>query len=726
MDNDSQKYSNNLAHEKSPYLLQHANNPVNWQAWGKEAFAGAVADDKPVLLSIGYSTCHWCHVMADESFSDPAVAEIMNRAFICIKLDREERPDLDQIYITAVSALNGSAGWPLNVFLTPDGRPFFGGTYFPPDSRPGMPSWTDVLLHVERAWNNPDTKKKIMSSAEAMTDVLKQHLSAKSGPQNSTGSAGDRALIENAVKALTVAFDKTNGGFSRAPKFPMPPTLLFLLEAARLGRSRVIDPELGRLALDMAIQTLNAMADGGIFDHIGGGFHRYATDDHWHLPHFEKMLYDNALLAAVYLEAGNLVGDNRPAEMAMEVLTYMTRDLMHADGGFYSAEDADSYPLEQGVGRKREGAFYGWRTEALRALLSSENYEIVKYYYGLRPDGNVDHDPLNEFSEINVLYRAHSVAETSVRFDLSEDQVKRILSRSRNIIFTERARRPRPHLDDKILTAWNGLALTALSKGFMYLKNRAFLDAARKTAVFIRNNLYDSGVRPLLKRRWRDGSSGVDGLAEDYIFLIQGLLDLYQADLDATHLSWALPLAESFYDRFYDQITGTCFTVADDHDPHLLFRPTDDHDNVLPSVTSTAAIVFSRLAALTGKEKYHRAAQSLMAHARSDLQQHPTGALLMVAALGRNLTGYNRIVVFGEPHDPAARDLIRTARSAGTGSVDILLIDNPATIDILEPYIPDILSYVPPDSQPVAYACSGHICHPPVSSSAELQQVLSL
>ena len=720
------KNSNNLKYEKSPYLLQHAQNPVYWQAWGEDAFARALAEDKPLLLSIGYSTCHWCHVMADESFSDPAVAEIMNRAFVCIKLDREERPDLDQIYITAVSALSGSAGWPLNVFLTPDGRPFFGGTYFPPGSRAGMPSWTDVLLQVEHAWNDPETKKKIMSSAEAVTEILKQHLSRKDGRQNSPGQADDKALIENAVNVLSAGYDKTNGGFSRAPKFPMPPTLIFLLEAARLGRLQVIDPEQGRMALEMAIHTLTAMADGGIFDHIGGGFHRYATDDRWHLPHFEKMLYDNALLAAVYLEADTLVDDNRPAQVAADVLTYMTRDLMHRDGGFYSAEDADSYPVEQGVGRKREGAFYGWRTETLRTLLSSENYEIVRFHYGLRPDGNVEHDPFNEFTETNVLYRAHTVAETAAQFRLSEDQVRKILSRSRHIMFTERSRRPRPHLDDKILTAWNGLALTALSKGFLTLKNRAFLDAARKTAAFIRKNLYDAGSRRLLKRRWRDGVSGVDGLAEDYIFLIQGLLDLYQADLDAVHLSWALSLAQSFYDRFYDQTTGTCFAVAVDHDPHLLFRPADDHDNVLPSVTSTAALVFSRLAALTGNREYRLAALNLMDHARIDLQQRPTGAPLMLAALGRNLSGYNRIVVFGEPHDPAARDLIRTARSAGTGGIDILLIDNPATVDLLEPDIPDIMSYVPPDSQPVAYACFDHACHPPVSNTADLERMLTM
>ncbi len=407
------------------------------------------------------------------------------------------------------------------------------------------------------------------------------------------------------------------------------------------------------------------------------------------------------------------------------MLTYLIRDLMHENGGFYSAEDADSYPVKDGAGKKREGAFYVWRSETVRALLSSENYEIAKYYYGIQCDGNVEHDPFGEFTETNVLYRAHTVAETAARFNLSEGQVRKILARARNIMFAERGRRPRPHLDDKILTGWNGLALTALAKGFLGLGNRVFLEAAQKTTAFIRDNLYEPTGQRLLQRRWRDGQSGIDGLAEDYIFLIQGLLDLYQADFDAAHLSWALKLADRFYNRFYDKNTATCFAVAADHDRHLLFRPADDHDNVLPSVTSTAAATFFRLAVLTGNREYETAAKDLLADARDNLKKNPLAAPLMVSALGRNLSGHSRIVIFGEPHDPAARSLIKTARSAA-GNVDILLIDNPVTVDILEPDIPDILSYVPRDSRPVAYACSGRTCHPPVSNKADLQRVLSL
>jgi len=421
------EYENRLIREKSPYLLQHAHNPVDWYAWGDEAFARAVADDKPVLLSIGYSTCHWCHVMAEESFSDPAVAEIMNRAFVSIKLDREERPDVDHIYITAVSALSGSAGWPLNVFLTPDGRPFYGGTYFPPDPRPGMPCWKDVLLQIERAWNDPETRKKILASAASVVDILKQHLSAGDVPEKTAAQDSDDDPVVRAVKALAENFEKRYGGFSRAPKFPMPPTLTFLLTAARLGRLEIIDPQTGRVALDMARQTLKSMADGGIFDHVGGGFHRYATDEQWHLPHFEKMLYDNAQLASVYLDAQALITESWPARVAAETLDYMLRDLARPEGGFYSAEDADSYIDKAGTGKKQEGAFYGWRLDAVQSLLAPREAGLFSFYYGLLPEGNVRHDLSGDFKGVNVLFCGRTVAETAARFSLSEEQVGEIL-----------------------------------------------------------------------------------------------------------------------------------------------------------------------------------------------------------------------------------------------------------------------------------------------------------
>ncbi|MEW6078201.1 MAG: thioredoxin domain-containing protein [Thermodesulfobacteriota bacterium] len=721
----NQKFENRLIHEKSPYLLQHAHNPVDWHAWGEEVFSLAAAADKPVLLSIGYSTCHWCHVMADESFSDPAVAEIMNRAFFCIKLDREERPDIDHIYITAVSALNGSAGWPLNVFLTPDGRPFFGGTYFPPAGRPGLPSWKDVLLHIERAWNDPETKKKILASSTALTDVLKQHLSSRAGPPVNGQQANDMQLIAGAVKVLADNYDNNFGGFSRAPKFPMPPTLSFLLTAARLGRIQKIEPRMGQAALDMVRHTLKTMADGGIFDQVGGGFHRYATDERWHLPHFEKMLYDNAQLASVYLDAQDLIDDPWPSEKAAEILDYMVRDLMRPEGGFYSAEDADSYPGKPGVGHKKEGAFYGWRLSDVQSALPRQDADIMAYHFGLEPDGNVRHDPSGEFGGINVPFCAHTLAETAARFALSEEEAGRILSRGRDILFAERNRRPRPHLDDKILTSWNGLALTALSKGFLVLGREKYLEGARKTAAFIHENLYDEATGNL-RRRWRDGEAGIDGLAEDYIFLVQGLLDLYRAGLDPDHLAWALEISDRFYNLFYDNMSGSCFAVADGHDRHLLFRPADETDNVLPSVSSTAVLAFQRLAALTGSARYEQAAGRLLARARAGLEQHPVSAPLMLAALGNRLAGHNRIVVFGNLTDAVTGAMIQAARSNAAVGNDVLLIDGPAAIDTLGPHIPDILSYVPGDNRPAAWVCAGHTCHPPVSDPDKVRRLLSV
>jgi hypothetical protein len=467
------------------------------------------------------------------------------------------------------------------------------------------------------------------------------------------------------------------------------------------------------------------MAGSGMYDHVAGGFHRYSTDEKWLVPHFEKMLYDNAQLASVYLDARSLINEPWPSETAAEILDYMIRDLMRPDGGFYSAEDADSYPDKPGVGHKKEGAFYGWRLSEVRSLLPGQEAEIMAYHYGLGPEGNVRQDSFGEFAGINVPFRAHSLTETAVRFALSEEETDRILARSRDILFAERNRRPRPHLDDKILTSWNGLALTALSKGFLVLGHEKYLEAARKTAAFIHEHLYDAATGNL-KRRWRDGDSGIEGLAEDYIFLIQGLLDLYRAGLDPGHLSWALELAGRFYNLFYDEAAGACFAVAPGHDRRLIFRPADEMDNVLPSVSSTAVLVFQRLAALNGGARYEQAAERLLASARTGLEQHPVSAPLMLAALGNRLAGHSRIVVFGNLTDAVTRALIQAARSGAAVENDVLLIDGPATIDMLEPHIPDILSYVPGDNRPAAWVCAGHTCHPPVSDPDKVRRLLSV
>ncbi|MFP4444838.1 MAG: thioredoxin domain-containing protein [Desulfosudaceae bacterium] len=716
-------YSNHLAHEKSPYLLQHADNPVHWYPWGKEAFDAAVAEDKPILLSVGYSTCHWCHVMAEESFSDPAVAEIMNRSFVSIKLDREERPDIDRIYISAVSALNGSAGWPLNVFLTPDGRPFYGGTYFPNRSRSGMPAWRDVLIQIERAWQDPDMKQKILTSAEGITDALERHL-AGAADENSPDRQPDAAvLISAALDAVTPRYDPVYGGFSRAPKFPMPPLLELLLTAARLGRTGKIDPDKGEQALDMLGQTLLAMTRGGIFDQLGGGFHRYATDEKWHLPHFEKMLYDNAQLAAILLDTQPFIESDWPSRAAEETLDYLLREMAHPEGGFYSAQDADSYVVDEGVGEKREGAFYAWQLKEVEELLPAGTAAAIQHFYGLRAGGNVETDPLAEFNRLNIFFQAATPAETAAALDRSEEEVRQMLYQGRQVLRETRSQRPRPHRDDKILTAWNGLVLSALARGFLVLGRADFLATARDTVRFIRENLYEES-RGRLFRSWRQGRSDIAGQAEDYILLAAGLLDLYQADLDPDHLAWALDLARQFSDQFCDAAGGACFAVAAGHDPYLIFRPRDDQDNVTPSATSAAALVFLRLAALTGDAALEETAHTLMRQSASLLASQPLAAPLMLTAMGYDLAGKIRVAISGRSDDSGTARLLETARTASFWPAEILLADDSPAWEKLAGREPALAEISSTGATAAALVCAGHTCLSPVGDPEELRRQL--
>src|SRR4030042_440335 len=461
--------ANRLINEKSPYLLQHARNPVDWYPWSEEAFSRARSENKPILLSIGYSTCHWCHVMERESFSDPKIAETMNSHFVCIKLDREERPDLDHIYITAVSSLTGSAGWPLNVFLTPELKPFFGGTYFSPEPGPGRISWPDLLRMLAKAWADPAQHLKIMDSADELTRLIISIASSGGGSQKI-----DPDLPEAAFKAFEKSHDKVWGGFSRAPKFPSPSILSFLLSYhAHAGRSKRTE---GQKALQMALLTLRGMARGGIFDQLGGGFHRYSTDSRWLVPHFEKMLYDNAQLICSYLEAFRITGDLFFKKTAEETILYILRDMIDPEGGFFSAEDADSLPSnadsasrEAVIGKKEEGAFYVWPLSEVKDLLGDRDAGIVSYRYGLRPGGNVDNDPYGEFRGKNILYREKSIEETARKFGMSVPAVTGILEQANMRLLEYRNKRPRPHLDDQIITEWNGMMISALAKAFTVL-----------------------------------------------------------------------------------------------------------------------------------------------------------------------------------------------------------------------------------------------------------------
>src|SRR6266496_4142772 len=544
-------HTNRLAREKSPYLLQHAHNPVDWFPWVEEAFAKARRENKPIFLSIVYSTCHLCHVMAHESFEDEATAEIMNREFVNIKVDREERPDVDRVYMTFVQATTGGGGWPMSVWLTPQLEPFVGGTYFPPEDRFGQPAFKKVLQRVAEAWKND--REKISKQGANIVDALRE--AAKD--QTSAGRI-DAAILESAYQQFARTFDAHEGGFGGGRKFPRPVTLNFLTRF----RARNPDSDPGQHALEMVLLTLRKMASGGMHDHIGGGFHRYSVDGHWHVPHFEKMLYDQAQLASAYLDAFQITGDTEFAATAREILDYVRRDMTSPEGGFYSAEDADS-PVVAGIDhpghrKNAEGAYYVWTKKKIDDALG-EDARVFSFHYGVEENGNAPAgaDPHGEFVGKNILIERHSMAETA-RFrstgvppvgptgvspvdDKEEDSVERLLAQSRQKLFSIRNKRSRPHLDDKIIAAWNGLMVSAFAGGAQVLDDASYLEIATRAAEFIRANIYDES-RQILFRSYREGRGEVEGFADDYAFVIQGLLDLYEASFETRWLKFALEL----------------------------------------------------------------------------------------------------------------------------------------------------------------------------------------
>ena len=621
---------NRLAAEASPYLLQHANNPVDWYPWGDAAFAKAQREEKPIFLSIGYSTCHWCHVMEHESFESPDIADALNRDFVAIKVDREERPDVDRVYMTFVQATTGSGGWPMSVWLTPDLKPFFGGTYFPPSSRWGRPGFVDILIEIARVWK--EERDRVVQSAATLIERLK-------APQDHAGGVGAAASAEpiagpevlaQGVEQFERAFDRRNGGFGTAPKFPRPSELLFLLrEHVRTGGPAHPAKNDTR---DIALQTLRAMALGGMRDHLGGGFHRYSVDAEWRVPHFEKMLYDQAQLAIAYVEAAQAGGDAFYASVAEDTLNYVWREMSDSAGGFYSAEDADSVPPEHAGetgAHKCEGAFYTWRDSEIAALFG-DDADVVRFRFGIEENGNAPHDPQGEFTHKNLLYVARTIEDVARMTGRPAEAVMEVLGRAREVMVTVRSGRPRPHRDDKILAAWNGLMIAAFARavrglgastpdGFRTSRSAglqacqpgfetraregtaravAFLESARAAAGFVRSTLWDDR-RGVLLRRYRGGRAAIDGYSEDYAFLVWGLLELFQADGDPVWLEWALGLQAKQDELFWDAAEGGWFNTTG-QDQSVLLRLKEDYDGAEPSASSVSVMNLLTLSHLTG------------------------------------------------------------------------------------------------------------------------------
>jgi uncharacterized protein YyaL (SSP411 family) len=687
------RHTNRLAGETSPYLLQHAHNPVDWFPWGPDALARAKLLDRPIFLSIGYAACHWCHVMERESFEDETTAAVLNARFVAIKVDREERPDLDQIYMGAVQAMTGAGGWPMSVFLTPEGRPFFGGTYFPDTPRHGMPSFRQVLEGIDRTWR--EQRGELEESAARLVGQLTAQTRSPG-----VGTAPDPSVLDIAVSLLERGFDRERGGWGGAPKFPQPMTIELLLR-----RSAVTgDPR----ALAMARETLDAMADGGIHDQLGGGFHRYATDDAWLVPHFEQMLYDNAQLARVYVRAWAHTGDARYGTVAEGTLDYVIRELTTSDGAFAASQDADT----EGV----EGATFTWRSDEVRAALG-DDAAVFSTAYGVTDAGN--------WEGTTILSRVRATTELAKLFAIPASEVEARLERARERLLALRARRAQPARDDKALAAWNGLAIGALADAARLLAfapggeaaSARYRAAAERAADVILRGLLDADGR--LGRSWKDGRATGQGVLEDYANLADGLLALYEATFEERWFATARSLADSILDRFNDP-EGGFFDTATDHE-RLVTRPKDVQDNATPSGGAMASVVLLRLAAYTGEGRYRQAAERAIAGMTSYVTRYPSAFAMWLQAIDFSIASVAEVAIVGDPPDPLTRDLLREAQGGYTPNrvVGVRPSDDAPTA------IPLLADRVLVNGRPTAYVCRGFACKLPVTHREPLREQLA-
>ena len=703
---------NRLARERSPYLLQHKDNPVDWYPWGDEAFARARSESKPIFLSIGYSTCHWCHVMEHESFENADVAAMLNEGFVSIKVDREERPDVDRVYMSFVQSTTGSGGWPMTVFLTPELKPFYGGTYFPPTSKWGRPGFVDLLAEIARVWTH-DRARVDFASAE-LFDRLKAVAGADGRAAADAVVAGPEALSE-AVEQYQMAFDRRRGGFGDAPKFPRPSELLFLLrEHARTG---------AQAPLLMVSETLRAMALGGMRDHVGGGFHRYSVDGDWRVPHFEKMLYDQAQLVVAYLEAAQALRQDAGqaaaeffAAVAEDTLAYVAREMRDGDGGFYSAEDADSVPMDGGP--KKEGAFYVWGAAEVDALLG-DRAEVVRARFGIEPGGNAPSDPHGEFDGQNILYTSQSIEDIAARTGRTPDEIVATLGAARQVLFDARASRPRPHLDDKVLTSWNGMTIAAFARAARTLPERPgaaeWLKLAREAAAFVKSRLWREESRTLL-RRYRDGDSSIDAYAEDYACLIWGLLELFQAGGDPAWLDWARVLQARQDELFWDGQDGGWFSTTG-LDPTVLLRLKEDYDGAEPGASSVSVHNLLTLSHLTGDAEARAKIERTLGRYGTKAGRAGRVIPMMLAGLSAWHADATQIVIVGEPD--ARRPLeAEVARRYLPFAIEVAV--TPAAQPSLRASLPLIAAMRPADGKATAFVCRDFACREPVTSADAL------
>jgi len=694
---------NRLADEQSPYLRQHKDNPVDWYPWGDDAFAKAQEEDTPIFLSIGYSTCHWCHVMERESFEDEEVAAVLNDGFVAIKVDREERPDVDSIYMDVCQMMRGQGGWPLTVLLTPERKPFFAATYLPKEGRFQQMGLMDLLPRVQNLWQND--RGKLLDDAEEVTDLLR-----RSTEEQQQGDAPGRQLLEEAVRQLSRQFDRTHGGFGSAPKFPAPHNLLFLLRHwHRTGEDRT---------LELVTQTLDQMRLGGLFDQVGFGFHRYSTDQRWLLPHFEKMLYDQAMHVLAYTEAYQATGVDRYEKTAREVLTYVLRDLQAPDGGFYSAEDADSVNEE---GEMEEGAFYVWSTDDVRDRLEPDLAELVIDVYNMAPEGNYQEESSGERTGKNVLHLDRSLAEEANRRGVDEETLRDRLDTARTTLFEARNERPRPRLDDKVLTDWNGLMVAALATAGRVFDESEYVAAARRAGQFLLDTMHDADGQ--LLHRYRHGEAGIRATLDDYAFLVWGLLELYETTFDPAWLRAARDHMSDCLRRFWDADTGGFYVTPEDGEA-LIVRPKEASDGAMPSGNSVQLMNLLRLARFTGEAAFEERAAELSRWVGSSARSRPTGFTAFLAGLNWALGTPREVVVAGRREAERTQGLIEVLRETYT----------PTTVSLhrppgAEPEITDLAPFTaaqtPVEGTPAAYVCRDFQCEAPTPAPEQLREQLT-
>lgn len=669
--------SNRLSGETSPYLLQHADNPVNWYPWGDEALSRAKAEDKPIMLSIGYSACHWCHVMAHESFENIDIAGLMNENFINIKVDREERPDLDIVYMKTVQAITGSGGWPLTVFLTSDGKPFFGGTYFPPEDRHGLPGFPRVLRAVIDVYQNR------RSEIETAVQQILTSLTSKT-ESNAAREPLVIDILEQAYQVLRQDFDKENGGFGTAPKFPQPLVLEFLLRYYHRTQDTT--------ALEMVDSTLEKMAKGGIYDQIGGGFHRYATDKYWLVPHFEKMLYDNALLSRIYLHTYLITGKQLFRFVAEDTLDYVLREMTGPNGAFYSTQDADS----EGI----EGKYYLWTPQEIIEVVGKENSRIVTDYFGVTADGN--------FEGQNIL---HFVREP-------EPGTLSIIDQAKMSLLKRREQRVKPGRDEKIIASWNGLMLASLAEAACVLDRRDYLTAAIANGSLLLNSMLANGF---LQHTCKDGKAKLDGYLDDYAMVIDGLLTLHQATFRGEWLREAIRLAKVMTEQFWDETTGVFYDTGKRHE-NLFVRPQSTFDSAVPSGASMATLVLLKLERLTDNHEFEQIAARAFRSVQELVSQHPLGFSNWLCALDFYLSQTKQIAIIGDIDNPAALDLLRTLCTTWLPNKVIAAYDPSDRTSVPELKLFENREMI--NNQPTVYLCEHYTCQAPVTDPASLRAQL--